>query len=705
MTCPYEGFNRTGSVELGSKLFSSFMLAALVAGSVGPAFARPDYTPARKPTREFIWTNARGLIASSLCRVSTVSEAAFAVVKPAEGGDSENFRVRGGKNGRELEIESKVVTNSLVKFVDGRRFDNYESVEVTGVHVEPDVRVRGKVAQRNEFGYIYDESLAPVSGYTFQITGEPALTNGSKYSTIHELNTSIVKAFLQPAMMGRRYLVYQCPNAKNHSERDEYLVFDLYLPGQTLSVARVGVGPDTSLFRHIRTYSSEAAAAAIIAEGTALLSDAAKNAIKSMADYAMQMYRKASGEEEVPAEEVVSEEDVEADDGIDYSQSDASDELADSAREDDVPVIFGQHEFRVCINSGPYRVRGLNAEGQIDTDNVLFEVPRFAIANPVQSFDGPSEKRQTVQGREMDFTLVKFPEVQGDHNIGWVSTEYVMPASHCATYQRSLGSSQPLVCIRSGDLKVYDVNSKGEFKSKDFRAAQFEEVAYRTDIDAETRTQIVDGKEVQYAPVVFLNQNNKIGWVAKKFIKTKGSCEPYKTAGTPEPGEEPEAPKVEGALFPSPGRPTASYIKGGPGAGKKYFGALRDGRLHAAVDLFRPFKDKVQAVMDGTVLLGPYAFYLGTYALEVKHSDGKVIRYGEVTGRLLSKKNVKKGDVITTVARNTSAKRSSMLHFEMYKGTKTGTLSGGGKYQRRSDLMDPTEPLRKWEKARFGKSW
>ena len=46
-----------------------------------------------------------------------------------------------------------------------------------------------------------------------------------------------------------------------------------------------------------------------------------------------------------------------------------------------------------------------------------------------------------------------------------------------------------------------------------------------------------------------------------------------------------------------------------------------------------------------------------------------------------------------------------MLHFELFSGKGSGSLSGGGEYKRRWDLLNPTERLRKWEKAKFGSNY
>ncbi|HRO67587.1 MAG TPA: hypothetical protein PL182_08490, partial [Pseudobdellovibrionaceae bacterium] len=92
---------------------------------------------------------------------------------------------------------------------------------------------------------------------------------------------------------------------------------------------------------------------------------------------------------------------------------------------------------------------------------------------------------------------------------------------------------------------------------------------------------------------------------------------------------------------------------------------------------------------------------------EVQHPGGFIVRYGEVTGKKASNagagKSVKTGQTLGYIGTVNSKCCKPMLHFELYAGTKKGSLSTrGNKFQRRSDLMDPTKHLRKWEKMEFG---
>lgn len=152
-------------------------------------------------------------------------------------------------------------------------------------------------------------------------------------------------------------------------------------------------------------------------------------------------------------------------------------------------------------------------------------------------------------------------------------------------------------------------------------------------------------------------------------------------------------PKIP--LFPLKRRPTSSYKP--PNDGGRRFGAPRHGgRLHAACDLLQPPETEVRAMEDGIIVRAPYIFADSTIALEVNHG-AFVARYGELSrtapGLIAAGVRVTRGQVIGFVGRLDSG--ASMLHFEMYSGTQTGSLSvrSNRPYQRRSDLLNPTDFL------------
>lgn len=148
-------------------------------------------------------------------------------------------------------------------------------------------------------------------------------------------------------------------------------------------------------------------------------------------------------------------------------------------------------------------------------------------------------------------------------------------------------------------------------------------------------------------------------------------------------------------VFPLRKRPSLNYTDC-----PRAFGCPRSAgrRKHAGCDLYAPVGTEVLSVENGTIIQPVYFFYLDTYALEIKHESGIVIRYGEIqkntprpwkTGDV-----VKAGEVIGYIGR-LKGLRVTMLHFELYAGIAKGPLTTrtAGGFQRREDLLDPTKFL------------
>jgi murein DD-endopeptidase MepM/ murein hydrolase activator NlpD len=147
--------------------------------------------------------------------------------------------------------------------------------------------------------------------------------------------------------------------------------------------------------------------------------------------------------------------------------------------------------------------------------------------------------------------------------------------------------------------------------------------------------------------------------------------------------------------------PVPAWIEAFPyNTGMRRFGSNRDGgkRKHAGCDLYAPLGSEVIAIADG-VVLDAYEFYLKTHAVEVKHGTvNGIVRYGEIkiAPGIAPGASVKEGQVIGYVAKLNSHIHP-MLHLELYSGAAVGPLSilnsKGGAFQRRSDLVDPTNLL------------
>jgi len=112
-----------------------------------------------------------------------------------------------------------------------------------------------------------------------------------------------------------------------------------------------------------------------------------------------------------------------------------------------------------------------------------------------------------------------------------------------------------------------------------------------------------------------------------------------------------------------------------------------------------PFPN-VYAVADGVIVRYAH-FFAGTYALEVRKDDGRIVRYGEIhaVDGIVVGTRVSQGQVIARMGRMIGISEI-MLHLEYFKGTATGSLSDPGNltydyvasrnFGRRRDLLDPT---------------
>ena len=163
---------------------------------------------------------------------------------------------------------------------------------------------------------------------------------------------------------------------------------------------------------------------------------------------------------------------------------------------------------------------------------------------------------------------------------------------------------------------------------------------------------------------------------------------------------------VSEELFPFPTVPAQNWEKS-PLA----FASPRAGgaRLHAGCDLYFPQGTPIHAVADGVVMRGPYAFYCGTFALEVDHGSF-LARYGEIQAKtdVAAGATVRAGQRIAQVGHLVGIQvPSDMLHFELYDKSLLGPLTvatesasavrNGVPFMRRKDLVDPTLKLNQWQ--------
>ena len=143
-------------------------------------------------------------------------------------------------------------------------------------------------------------------------------------------------------------------------------------------------------------------------------------------------------------------------------------------------------------------------------------------------------------------------------------------------------------------------------------------------------------------------------------------------------------------LFPLYEPPTHN-----PETGGRQFGACRNrcGRKHAAVDLKAPPGTPIRAMEDGEVIVEPRIFYDSVKAFAIDHGSF-IARYCEISRTAPGVEHrgvrVRKGQTIAYVGRLNSG--NSMLHLELYSGTRTGRLTDKSRlpFQRRADLLKGT---------------
>lgn len=201
------------------------------------------------------------------------------------------------------------------------------------------------------------------------------------------------------------------------------------------------------------------------------------------------------------------------------------------------------------------------------------------------------------------------------------------------------------------------------------------------------------------------SRDRKRGWVASSFIRPASKCNYVARRFVRDHRIKIANINDENCCeFPTSGKPTPYH------SDERSFGHQREegGRKHAGCDLYRVKGEPVLAVAPGTVLNNPFKFYQGTYGVDVLHPGGFIVRYGEIDKRraagIRAGAKIKMGDIVGYVGQIKSKRRPPMLHFELYEGTGSGKISDRNypnSFKRRSDLMDPTQYLMKWENGKF----
>jgi murein DD-endopeptidase MepM/ murein hydrolase activator NlpD len=272
------------------------------------------------------------------------------------------------------------------------------------------------------------------------------------------------------------------------------------------------------------------------------------------------------------------------------------------------------------------------------------------------------------------------------------------------------GGLEYVACFSSGNLSV-----RNETLDKVlFKISPNDSVKLFQGWGENKKKKTVSGKEYDFVRAQFPDEEEgdpDEGWLPEDFIKLKSECaSALKEEAEEKLRDDAEASRdvdINGLNDPNCCEfPLSKYTNSFMG-GMAEFGHKRGKgrRLHAACDLYQTRNAPISSVAGGTIIRSLYKFYQGTWAVEVKHQGGFVVRYGEMTGKSVkgqkNNKKVTRGQLVGYMGKVNSNCCEPMLHFELYSGKKKGSLSGNGKYKRRSDLINPTKDLLKWRKEKF----
>lgn len=636
---------------------------------------------------DLLWDNERGFRPTTGCTITAKDSTVFRVSQRSGSGTGtkayENLRHHDGS------VRSYLLDGSLVKLVPSGAKAEYKAIEVVGVSPNPRAKNPQGLSKRTDRGYLHEKSLLNPADFVFEILADAPATH------IGESRAKLVGSFWQVSMQGQQFLYAVCRDGQ--TERD-YLMFDVFIVERKEPLARVGVYFDeTKILRSIRTYDPDEAEAKI----EALLKSMDLRGGGDVSNVPVPTPAPAR-EGEVKSREaeeaLLSQEEIEINEETGESDEDDENQVhPDAGKPSELPPVqVGDSSYVTCFDDGSLQVRDATL------NKVLFTVERHETVKFVQAWTQVNKVRR-VNGRDVKYVEVQFPDRSGQPT-GWVAESYVLGRTLCPSYQALTGSKQNIVCTNSGSVRV-----RGQdLKTVMFNANRFEAVSLWTGSNGSAKTVTIEGKSVELIPVVFPERRNATGWMPREYVKEKAQCEPFNKA--PAEARAQQTTSLNSGtccVFPTIKRPTHSYLNG---ARRFRAGRSKGRRLHAACDLYRVHGEAAVAVAPGTVIRNKYRFYQGTYALEVKHAGGFVVRYGEITGKTVSGvsggKPVKAGQTIGYIGTVNSGCCRPMLHFEMYSGKKSGALSvRGNSFQRRSDLVDPTRDLRKWEQAKFGASY
>lgn len=323
---------------------------------------------------------------------------------------------------------------------------------------------------------------------------------------------------------------------------------------------------------------------------------------------------------------------------------------------------------------------------------ILFSVDLFA--NPFITHSPDPKKLATAAEEDPD------DEIGDDYDVNYLNQ---FESSFISGLETIVCTPGEFVNVRSDDLSEILFTVKNEEPLTVFQGWGENSIVGT-----------INGKKYTFIKIEMTNKKDnetRVGFIESSFVQPKSKC-PFTLSVLksliPEDTTFSGLDDLLCCQFPTIKEVTTPYTEG-----MRAFGGPRNKgkRAHAAADLYRYENEPLVAVAPGVVLRNLYYFYQDTYALEVLHSGGFVVRYGEVTGKsapgIEIGKQLKMGETIGYMGKVNSGCCEAMLHFELYTGEMKGSLTqpgidiGGILFNRRQDLINPTPHLLKWEQQKI----
>lgn len=684
----------------------------------------------------YLWSNDKGMEAADLSKCAYVNDPSpLQIADPGAEADDWFYDNSCGTKRKPFFCQTmKLKGRSIVKLVDGKKYDDYQLANLTGLNKQPDeVLKANEWAFRNFEGYVKKSSLQPIENYLIRITEGVDLNEQEdselELGVIPGTGIRYVDAFLRRSADTTGYKTLKCDGKL-------YTLFDLIFEEGDAAIARIAVyDDDTKILRNVQVIPATESA---IPENN-VMEDPNE---KPMSDIPYPMPRPG------------------------FKIEEDRKKAAEEAAKKRTTILSAYNEIACAATK----------DGEIEIRNQTHDKVEFKVKNgtELKSFQDFNPLDWTSWFPPMKDQYVRV-QVVADGRTGWIKNSERAQAGKCATAEAApapgntgpdapedqadipVPPSEPMkagsytTCTKDGGwARTYDL----EFNLKDQGAYSF----------TGDKVTITDGQLFNLPKPnghFYVKVQPDLGGDAVYIASDLLTDQKCATALS----ETVAAIDTTGYIFPVTQPTGYSYIasnrrpfqhskyvykNGKPLAGYELgwglYGASRRGRAHAATDLYQPKglpipeglkdlrkrKDKddfdhyggpAVAMMGGRVLRKAMDFYGGTGELPVLLDDGTIRRYGEIyEAKARDVGRFEQGDTLAHICWTGVYEVPPMLHLECYDPAKNkdvdliakaenvrnglndnpGAKIGGRKTRRSVGLMNCTNFMLKLEQVTFG---